>query len=417
MGSIQHTSVPNQRPWFLNPAVIFYTTWILVGFLYCIHLSSLLLFPLSTVLAMEIPLLGAFLVVYLATRYVMPRRRKVEPAVQREPFVVSTVLENRLRFWFRFWICMTVIEIIVSGGIPIVWALTGSSKTYFDFGITQLHGFLNALILAIAVTRFALWLKYGRKKDLLYPLFSLVWSIVCLARQLSIVLLIEVAILFLMYRTLKKKRLIALIATVLIFITLFGISGDLRSGRGDSEGFRRLAQVNDNYPRWIPSGFLWVYLYMTTPLNNLLNTWTNVHPLNDYTMPNTLAFVLPQPVRILLGQKADITVWSGDIVTQSFNVSTAYVGPVQDLGILGVMEFSAFVGFITCVYWLKSGLRNDLVFAVLAQCLVLTIFFNQFFLLPIISQVFWIYIFFGRRVSFGPEPATSMSHIAANVQD
>ena len=104
------------------------------------------------------------------------------------------------------------------------------------FGIPTLHGLMNALILAISITRFGLGLRYGRRSDLLFALFLVVWSIVIESRQLTIVAFLEVGFLFLMYRRVRIKRVVGGLAAIVGLIVFFGIAGDLRSG-GDA--FRR----------------------------------------------------------------------------------------------------------------------------------------------------------------------------------
>ena len=136
---------------------------------------------------------------------------------------------------------------------------------------------------------------------------------------------------------------------------------------------------------------------MTTPLNNLVNTWMSARPLGDFTLPNTLAELIPTAVRNALGMHGIASTFTGELVTEAFNVSTAYIGPMQDLGLWGVMGFSAFVAFTSGLCWLRKGFRNDLIFAVLGQWLLLSVFFNHFFYLPIIAQIGWVYVFFFRR--------------------
>lgn len=380
----------NDRPWFLNPGVVFYSTWLGVWFLYSLHLSRVLIYPSNTVSRLEFPLLAGFLPFLLIT-YLIPHKTVLASA--SNPDEITARLDRKLKLWLLVWIGITCIEVVVSGGIPIVWTLTGSSKTYFDFGIPTVHGFMNALILSISVTRFALGLQNGKKRDLFFPALMLVWTLVVETRQLIIVVLLECTFLFLMYRRIRAKQLLSVLGVALLFVVIFGISGDIRSG---GEAFRQLAQPTDQYPTWLPSGFLWVYIYMTTPLNNLVNTWVNVQPLHDITMPNTLAQLIPTAVRNLFGLHGDSMTWSGDLVTEAFNVSTAYVGPVQDLGIWGVLGFSGFAAFSTGIYWMKRGMRNNLIYAVLGQCLFLTIFFNHFLFLPIIVQIGWMYVFFAQ---------------------
>lgn len=390
MTTVRLNSRSNPRPWFLNPGVLFYGSWLGVWALYSLRLSRLLLFGAKTLQKVELPILAGFLPLFVFT-YLLPHR--ATSAISAESPMAFRILDQRLRKWFIVWVVSTIIEIIVSGGVPLLWTLRGSSKTYFDFGIPTMHGILNALIFTISIIRFAMGLKVGRKKDLLFPLILVAWATIVEARQLIMVLALECACLFLMYRRLRLKRFLGGISAVLLLIVLFGISGDIRSG---GEAFQVLAQPTDRYPTWLPSGFLWAYIYMTTPLNNLVNTWVNTQPIYDLTMPNTTAQLIPTAVRKLLGQKEDNSSWKGDLVAEAFNVSTAYVGPYQDMGVWGVLSFSGLASLLAGLFWQKRGMHNDLIFAVFAQCVFLSIFFNHFFYLPIIAQIAWVYLFFSK---------------------
>jgi oligosaccharide repeat unit polymerase len=205
---------------------------------------------------------------------------------------------------------------------------------------------------------------------------------------------------------LKFRTVVRAIAVPVIVVVFFGVLGDIRSG---AENFRALAQATDQYPAWLPSGFLWTYMYVTTPLNNLVNTFATVRPIGDFTMPNTFSALIPTATRKLLGLSIDNSTWQGNLITEAFNVTTAYAGPLQDLGIAGIVAFSGFVGFLSEMFWLKRGLRNDLIYAVLGQCLFLTIFANHFLALPIIFQVVWCYFLFGRSIRVVPSSSPAVS--------
>jgi hypothetical protein len=95
------------------------------------------------------------------------------------------------------------------------------------------------------------------------------------------------------------------------------------------------------------------------------------------------------------------TALDGQLVNNAFNASTAYIGPYQDYGYLGVVLFSSIISFVCQKYWFSSGLKGGLKFAVVTQCLILTLFYNHLFALPIIFQLVWFEAFFIRRLRFG----------------
>jgi oligosaccharide repeat unit polymerase len=380
-------------PFYLHPLIAFGGIWLLIWLLYSLHLSQLILYPGSNVLSFDGVLVTTF-VAGGALAYLLPPRFRM-PARWRLPNDTRTLelLDRRLKLWFRIWCGITVLEVIYSGGIPMLWLLTGNSKTYMDFGIPTIHGFMNSMLLAICLVRLSMALRYGRKEDLLLPAWAIFWSIIVITRQLMMVFLLEAAVAYCTYRRIQTRRALNAGLSLLGLVYIFGVLGDLRSG---AEGFRALAQPTSTYPDWLPSGFLWFYMYLSTPINNLLYTFHTTQPLYDWQFPNTLSQLLPTVLRNVFFTADQLGTVNGDLVTSAFNVSTAFAGPFQDFGIAGVVLFVFFISLLSCLYWQKRTFRDRLCYAVLCQCLLLTVFYNHFVLLPVITQLIWIYIFFYR---------------------
>lgn len=301
------------------------------------------------------------------------------------------VLIKRLNKWLLFWGLMSFVEIIASGGLPLFWLVSGSSKTYFDFGIKSIHGLLNSLLLATGLCYTGLYAKFGKRKYLFGFAGILVWAVLAVTRAMIIVNLLQSFIIFALYRGISAKFAVKLVALGLLVVIGFGAIGDLRTG---STTFRDLAEPTQTYPKWLPSGDLWVYIYLTTPLNNLIYTADSVTPIDDPFFPNTAAPLFPTVVRSLIYSDTFAESISADLVNSAFNVSTAYVGPYLDYGSIGIAALSVFIGLLTAIYWKRNNLRDAIIYAVLGGCLIITVFSNNFFSLPVISQLFWIYLFF-----------------------
>jgi oligosaccharide repeat unit polymerase len=394
-----------KRTLLLHPFLLFSSVWLGVAILYSLHLSKMLQYStrevFTTVGFIWVPYA---IIVALCTllRYVL------SPYYSRQTTtsVINLVsLETKLRILFKVWVLISLVEIYVSGGLPLVWLFTNNTKTYVDFGIPSLHGIVNALLTAIALCRFALFLLTGKKRHLFIPVFALLWSVIAITRQLMLVSLIEFALIFLQIRPIRRATFVKIAAGSLAFVLAFGFMGDLR--QGSSDGFRALAQPSEDYPEWFPSGFLWAYIYISTPINNLMYTMRVVQPVDNLLFPNTASTLFPSVLRSAiygedLGEAA-----SGQLVVSAFNVSTAYVGPYQDLGLLGMALLSILSACITLLFWFQNDLRSVLMFSVATQCLMLNLFYNQFFALPMIMQIVWLFYFFPPkiRMSFGGKSA------------
>jgi oligosaccharide repeat unit polymerase len=393
----------NKRRTLLHPFMVFSCVWFTVVFLYSLHLSNLLLYSTQEVVVATgyiwIPFLG---VIALYTAYHHWMKLAYRPRAQMRVINLGLV-ERRLTIWFRLWVIVSIGEILISGGIPIIWIMQHNSKTYFDFGIHSLHGLANSLLVSVAVCRFALYLYSGERKHLKIPIFVLVWSLLVITRQLMLTALLEYAIIFLSIKVVRTRTVATILCLVLLLILIFGVVGDIRTG---SEAFRSLAQPTAQYPDWLPSGVLWVYIYVTTPINNLLYTMHSFHPLSSLLFPNTLSSLFPSVLHTLIYGDQGAQVENENLVTQAFNVSTAYVGPFEDYGLLGIVLFSSLTAFVCQFFWYRPTLRDLLIFSVLTQCLVLTLFSNLFFLLPVISQIIWLFYFFMPEMHIGKEGRT-----------
>jgi len=392
-----------QRDFWIHPLAIFWLAWLLTVVLYDLHLSLLLIYPSDLVVRVVAWIVVPYtltILIYLGCRSWAPHQLL---SFRLGSGWRTAKLKRLLRIAFVIWAILTLVEIIVSGGVPLLWLIQGSSKTYFDFGIASMHGLLNSLILAIGLTEFALFALTGRKAHLWIPTFVIFWSLVAVTRNMLIVILIECAIVWAMIRGITWKTLAKASASLLALIFVFGYIGDARTG---SETFRQLAEPAPNYPDWLPSGVLWVYIYVGTPINNLVNTVQTTAPLNSPLFPNATSLLFPSVLRDVIYNPSTISdAVSGDLVSDAFNVSTAYVGPFQDFGMPGVVCFSIILGWLSAHFWRDRSLRGSLVYAVLGQCLAISVFFNHLFYLPVITQVVWLYLFLPNYTTASSTPA------------
>ncbi|MDR3762780.1 MAG: O-antigen ligase [Acidobacteriota bacterium] len=380
-----------RRSWLCHPLALFLVMWGAVVLLYAMHLSALLIFDTSMVWRVALWVGVPFTIVMLlwsATSLLLAAPDCAAP----ETVVLSAesiqAIDRLLRWAIRGWVGMTLVEIAVSGGIPLLWLLQGSAKTYFAFGIPSLHGLLNSLLLAIGLAQIALFACDGRRRRLLLPGFILLWSVMVVTRNMMTVMLIESAVLWGLLRGVSGKTLLKSVAALLVLVLVFGYIGDMRSG---AEAFRLLAQPAPEYPAWLPSGVLWVYIYLTTPIGNLVNTTVYVVPLNDPLFPNSTSLLFPSVLRqVIYGRSGASEAFGGNLVSEAFNVSTAYAGAFQDFGRFGIVCFSLLLGAAARYAWGRRGLLGLCVYAVVAQCVVLSIFFNHLFYLPVIAQVPWL---------------------------
>jgi oligosaccharide repeat unit polymerase len=395
----------------LHPTIVASVTWFAVVFLYSLHLSSLLLFPTREAIQLAFFIVLPIFAVSLVSKLVQPVRLGGSATSVIHQELALPIIERRVRQGLWLWIVLTVIETVVSGGVPILWLVTGSAKVNFDYGISSVHGMVNAQLLALAVTSFALYLYTDNRRHLSFPVFAIIWSMILVSRGTLFVLLLEYSIVYLRLRKIKGKTLVRLVAIALIAMMVFGYVGDFRSG---AEAFRDIAQPTDNFPDWAPSGVLWAYIYITTPINNLLLSTHTLRPTYNLLLPNTAATLFPTILRNLIyGKEGASEAISGALETQALNVSTAYVGPYQDMGRLGIVGFSIIAALLCEIYWHRSGFWNIFAFAVFTQALMLSLFYNLLFSLPILGQLVWFYYFtMTKRRNVASAQVSQISHSA-----
>lgn len=398
----------------IHPLLLFISVWLLCFLLYAMHLSRLLVFTTGEVASMASWIIAPFTAGYFIVHLfyaVSPTSKHPTTANNNEDYLKW--IENKLDWWFRCWIILSIIEIAFSGGVPLEWLLTGSSKDRNDFGLPIVHVFVVTLLSVLALAKFGLYLLRGDRRRLYIPALQILWSFVVISRGMMIVTLVQSIVLFICIKgiTIKKVRWFA--AVSIVTIVLFGYVGDLR--QGDDSYFRTLALPSASYPDWLPSGTLWAYIYITTPIGNLINTSHISKPSYNILFPNTIYHMFPEVIRDALYGKDTGLGLGGDLVYGPFNVSTAYVGPFMDYGYAGIACFSLLIGIISSYFWRKRRIfKYQLLYSIMVQCLALSIFWNFLFDTSFLGQLIWIYLLFSKW-AFRAFPRRMVLHAPVQV--
>jgi oligosaccharide repeat unit polymerase len=294
--------------------------------------------------------------------------------------------EIEYRFLYRkallsVWILVTLVEIIASGGLPIIWVIIGNGRTYEDFGVPSVHGFMNAIYLFLTFSAFIRLVSNRNRASLFEFLLLLSWSVIVVSRALMAIAILQVAVFFLLTSKFSLRVKFGTILTgVVVFVAAFGFLGDIRA-----EEFSILAStgLSDLDPRF--SGLVWVYAYLASPIANLaLNVSVDTAELK--VVPVTFLLpLLPSFIQRALGYEVGFLGFSGYLAHDAFNVGTAFIQIFIDWGIIGILLYSFVLGMFGQIVWrgfVRTG-RADII-SLFIPCIVLTIFSNQFNQLPII---------------------------------
>lgn len=363
-----------------NPAVAFGGVWLMTLGLFSLGMTKQIVPATLDGLLMIGGNIAAAYVLSIIAMKVQPQ--KYNPLVELDLQLLGLYVQ-RLQL---IWLIGSVFEIVASGGLPLQWALSGQSLTrdYTHFGVPSLHGIMNALYLQMMCGHLLLWQigkdKAAQRRFLLF----LFWPILMLGRGIFLSVAVQSLAIWLILDVIRVKRALTLAALAAGNVVLFGIVGDLR-GKENPFGYL----IED---KWVglfdalPTGFLWVYVYITSGINNIFYNIQTIEPSG--TLDKTFFKLVPSFLRELLGivDRADRLVFAD----KNLNVSTFYAGTISDFGPAGSFIYGVIVVLIaTLVFTYAKGHRvwAMLCYSVLFQVLIFSIFYDMLLLLPTLMQI------------------------------
>ena len=364
-----------------NPLVSYISIWLLTIFLVNLQLTTNLL-PLNTsTLILVFANIITFIVIYTIFSVQVSTQKQI---FYKNSFLPQIVLLRKyIKVLLLLWLAGTIFEIIISGGGPLQWALIHLVKNYTNFGIKSFHGLMNSLYLFSTTAIFFDYLICGKKKALIICLVLLLWPVIMIERGILFGIILQM---FCVYSIAKGLRLGSAFKGLLLLLgvlILFGVIGDIRTA--EAKPFVNLVvEQHKSFFSYIPSGFLWVYVYITSPLNNIIANIDHITP--TFTPFYSFIFFVPTAIRNFLSidpQQLEPL----HLVASNLNVSTFYSGFIADFGMLWTIVIVAIIQLIVTLFYLigRSKIWALLGYSVLFQCVVFSIFFNLFFS--------WVYVF------------------------
>jgi len=285
-------------------------------------------------------------------------------------------------FWgiFAVLCVLLCIEVALSGFVPLLSLLTTGDSNYMEFGVHSLHGAVLAYANAFACLSFYQYLT-TRDKRYLKPYLG-IWVIFVLlvTRQNLLTIMVESTVIWCMVR--KPMSKFALAVGICIFLAAFSVLGELRSG-----DITDIIHVSSEYSH-LPKAFYWLYAYSYFNVLNLqLMIQESGAPFFDGSMFNQL---LPSFIR---GESTQVA-----YTAYGAMAVTSYLDPVyRDVGYAGAIAVTAFWGRVTSVVFSKTlskgSFFNVASYSCLYYCALISFFVNNWFYLPIISQIgfFWLF--------------------------
>ncbi|MCL3027870.1 oligosaccharide repeat unit polymerase, partial [Klebsiella pneumoniae] len=329
-----------------SPLFTFCFIWFGVFILYTLSLSDLLIFPISEIAVTVTIIIVPFLVGYslfTSINKLAPKKKiDVKYSVVDFNTGAAKVLRKTRNLTFIFF-ALVLVEIAIAGYIPLISMATGRTVSQFAFGIPSLHGFVLAFGCLLVASNYYDYICFKNKKSLWFTFFIISIFVLLVTRKMIMVSFIQLGMIHLITTKIRPKTIFLVVLSVLLVFLLFGYIGDIRTGR---QLFIQLAHPSFEYPDWMPSGFMWAYIYIVTPIVNLTNA---IHMGQTDTNLNFLCSLLPKVARGAL----ECVVTDEDAFARSyqisgaFNVGSGYIEIFLSQGILGMVVFSFVHGLIS----------------------------------------------------------------------
>lgn len=198
---------------------------------------------------------------------------------------------------------------------------------------------------------------------------------------------------------LTVKQMMVLIILVVIFIYVFGAIGDFRTVSIYKGGASAHYSTPDNWP----SGFTWIYVYLTSPLENMRYILDNEN-VGRYAFFNLLLYPVIKVGANLIGMGTEYVNFIqgfSDVYPYlkpkyGLNVSTFMADAYADLNYLGILVYIIcydIVAYITHRILVSKKIKTmskALIFPIIIQVAIWSIFSNSVLRIAIV----WVDIFF-----------------------
>lgn len=300
--------------------------------------------------------------------------------------LTEQTLDKKVKFAKYLVIVIFIVEVIYSGGVPLVWKFMGSEKLYIDFGIPSLHGAFNGLVICLGA-----YSLFKKSKD---KFLYLGIGVLIISRQIVLSMIIE-AIIFEIVRNNNFKRYWKKIAIIAIITVIgFTVIGNFRSGNNVME---KVFQAKEEY-RMLPDTIKWIYSYMTFSVSNFNKLVGMTDGCVNYGV-SMLREILPTVILDEINIKPNQSFFY--LISLNYNVATYLPNIYLDFGIIGIGVVNALIALLGFYLYKKvqeeNSIKNALLYAVFLHNIVFLFFINMFLFLPIIVQFLYIPLLFSEK--------------------
>ncbi len=379
----------NRQPFSIkniNPVIFFIAPWLFCFLLLTLDITEFTsdIDIIEAVLFSSAGLIPAVFLYWLLS-FIYPIKKNTHVI-----YVDTDVVTYTLRPFYYLFLSILTFEFIYFGYIPIISMLRGADVTHFDFGLPGIHGFLYALGSALATIEGGLFIIARRYASLINISFLLACFILLVTRKIVLTIFIQFFILYVYINGLKGLFRLFLLSFALILI--FGLIGDIRTGR---DLFLSLSALKIDYPDWLPSGFIWFYIYLITPLLNYVQMVKLTN--SDFIVLDLFSWLIPPRVLAIFTGENDKSAFNFENewqISGAFNIASGFSSIYPTLGgHMGVVFFSLIIGFLLYKIRQPKSFSELMLAIVINGCALLMVFNNNFLSLNNIFQIviFWFF--------------------------
>ena len=369
----------------MNPSIVYISVWSFIIFLYSLKLVGF--YEELTFEFLQIQLIiFLFLLVSEPLIATLFKKRRV----QHLKLAYQKIKLNRIVVYMRpLLISMFIVDVIYSGGFPLIWILLGDGRSHIDFGVPTFHGLFHGLLLFFVTSSFLLYrLGVNKRQQIVNIFFFFLYVVIVFNRGLTFIFLIQA--LFLYFITGGKlgfRKFFKVSFMLMIGAYIFGELGNLRSG--NNVFLNSVSAEGNNIFNYLPESLIWFYVYATGGLNNLLYNLSALEP--SYYPVYTFAKLIPTVGYDLLGLEKAYD--SFELADGRLTVSTAFQGLVSDFGLYGMFLYLPILVGAQIAYRRSRllSIKAMLIYSMLMQTIVMTPYIDTVFYLTFMLQLMLVF--------------------------
>ncbi|MBU3563624.1 O-antigen polymerase [Polynucleobacter sp. Tro8-14-1] len=340
---------------------------------------------------------GALLVyitIFTATGFLFYEKHflKKYPKEDRIDLFKLQRLANNL---FSIWIALIIIYSYLAGGFGLLWLIKGIQVDYADVQIPSLWGLNITLCYILGCIYLFLIINSKIKYNIkLYVrmILILIFPILIFSRNVMLQLFLQLICVAVLNSNVKLfKSLTKILLAILILIYIFGLVGDNRTVDGVPNPFSSYVIEDYKYMMSsLPSGFTWIYMYITANYNNVLYSISSNVPTYEF-YPILMNLVPGALKEIVFGEAINTnSVVSSIVKDPNLTVASFYAGPIIAFGLAGGIVGGLFIQIFS-LFWYRLALTKnfgyELCYSAIFACMFFSIFYDAFFTMGTLTQI------------------------------